>query len=120
MRVLGITETCDLGSLYLRLIDSGDEVRISVSEPLAEGTMAGLVPRIDDWRAELEWVREAGREGVIVFEAVGFGDVTWRCGEEIGLHQQIMTPARSVSAPPSARAPSAAPTRRRARAPARP
>ena len=75
MRVLGITETCDLGSLYLRLIDSGHEVRISVSEPLAEGTMAGLVPRIDDWRAELEWVREAGREGVIVFEAVGFGEL---------------------------------------------
>ena len=75
MRVLGITETCDLGSLYLRLIDSGHEVRISVSEPLAEGTMAGLVPRVDDWRAQLEWVREAERDGVIVFEAVGFGEL---------------------------------------------
>jgi phosphoribosylamine---glycine ligase len=73
VRVLGITETCDLGSLYLRLIDEGHQVRISVSEPLAEGTMAGLVPRVDDWRGELGWVREAGRDGLIVFEAVGFG-----------------------------------------------
>ncbi len=37
--------------------------------------MAGMVPRTDDWRAELDWVREAGRNGFILFEAVseGFG-----------------------------------------------
>ena len=72
MRVLGITETCDLGALYLRLQEEGHEVRISVSEPLAQGTMAGLVRHVPDWRAELDWVREGG---IIVFEAVseGFG-----------------------------------------------
>lgn len=75
MRVLGVTETCDLGSLYLRLLGEGHEVRISVSEPLAEGTMAGLVPRVDDWRGELDWLRESGRDGVVVFEAVGFGEL---------------------------------------------
>jgi phosphoribosylamine--glycine ligase len=75
VRLLGITETCDLGSLYLRLIADGHEVRVSVSEPLAEGTMAGLVPRVEDWRAELEWIRDAGREGIIIFEAVGFGEL---------------------------------------------
>jgi phosphoribosylamine--glycine ligase len=73
MRVLGITETCDLGSLYLRLLAEGHDVRVSVSEPLAGGTMAGLVPRTGDWRAELGWVREAGADGIILFEAVGFG-----------------------------------------------
>ena len=73
MRVLGITETCDLGSLYLRLLGEGHEVRISISEPLAHGTMAGLVPRVDDWRGELDWIREAGSQGLILFEAVGFG-----------------------------------------------
>ena len=51
VRVLGITETCDLGSLYLRLLGEGHEVRISISEPLAHGTMAGLVPRVDDWKS---------------------------------------------------------------------
>ena len=73
MRILGITETCDLGSLYRRLIADGHEVRVTVSEPLARGTMAGLVPRADDWRSELGWVRAAGREGLILFEAIGFG-----------------------------------------------
>jgi phosphoribosylamine---glycine ligase len=73
MRVLGITETCDLGSLYLRLLAEGHDVRVSVSEPMARGTMAGLVPRTEDWRLDLDWIREAGPDGVILFEAVGFG-----------------------------------------------
>src|SRR5215213_9545894 len=73
MRVMGITETCDLGSMYLRLLDDGHEVRVSVGNPLASGTMAGMVPRTADWRAELDWVREAGDAGLILFEAVGFG-----------------------------------------------
>jgi phosphoribosylamine--glycine ligase len=57
------------------LLGEGHEVRVSVSEPLAQGTMLGMVPRTDDWRSELDWVREAGQEGLILFEAVseGFG-----------------------------------------------
>jgi phosphoribosylamine--glycine ligase len=70
MRFLGVTETCDLGSLYRRLIAEGHEVRISIDEEGARGTMAGLVPRTDDWRGELGWV---GREGIILFEAVSEG-----------------------------------------------
>ena len=75
MRFLGVTETCDLGALYLRLQADGHEVRISVSEPMASGTLAGLVPHVADWREELEWIRAAGRNGIILFEAVseGFG-----------------------------------------------
>jgi phosphoribosylamine--glycine ligase len=73
MRVLGITETCDLGSLYLRLCEAGHEVRVSISEPLASGTMVGLVPRTEDWRSELDWIRDGGRDALILFEAVGFG-----------------------------------------------
>jgi phosphoribosylamine--glycine ligase len=75
MRFLGVTETCDLGAMYLRLQAEGHEVKVAVSEPLAEGTLAGLVPRCSDWRAELDWVREAGDLGIILFEAVsdGFG-----------------------------------------------
>jgi phosphoribosylamine---glycine ligase len=75
MRVLGITQTCDLGSLYMRLIEAGHEVRVSVSEPLAGGTMRGLVPRTTDWRGELAWVRAADSQGLILFEAVGFGEL---------------------------------------------
>ncbi|MGZ8335186.1 MAG: hypothetical protein ACXWU1_00825, partial [Allosphingosinicella sp.] len=70
-----MTETCDLGALYMRLLAEGHEVRIAVSEEKAQGTMAGLVPRTDDWVAELDWVCAAGDQGIILFEAVseGFG-----------------------------------------------
>jgi phosphoribosylamine--glycine ligase len=73
MRFLGVTETCDLGSLYMRLLADGHEVKVFVEEPLAEGTLAGIVPRTGDWRSELGWVREAGAEGIILFEAVSEG-----------------------------------------------
>ena len=75
MRFLGVTETCDLGALYLRLLADGHEVKVAVGWEKAQGTMAGLVPRTGDWRAELGWIREAGADGVILFEAVseGFG-----------------------------------------------
>ena len=73
MRILGVTETCDLGSLYLRLLAEGHDVRVAVSHELAQGTMAGLIPRTANWRGELAWVREAGDEGIILFEAVSEG-----------------------------------------------
>jgi phosphoribosylamine--glycine ligase len=59
--------------MYRRLLAEGHEVRVSVSEPLAAGTMAGLVPRTEYWREELDWIREAGSDAVILFEAIGFG-----------------------------------------------
>lgn len=75
MRFLGVGETCDLGSLYLSLQAEGHEVKVAVTDPGARGTLAGLVTRTTDWRAELDWVRAAGEEGVILFESVseGFG-----------------------------------------------
>jgi phosphoribosylamine--glycine ligase len=81
VRVLGITETCDLGSLYMRLLAEGHEVKVAVSEPLAEGTMAGLVPRTGNWELELDWVGKSA-DGVIVFEAVGFGELQDRLRRE--------------------------------------
>jgi len=75
MRFLGITETCDLAALYLSLLDEGHAVRVAISEPAARGTAAGLVEQVDDWRTCLPWIREAGEDGVILFESVseGFG-----------------------------------------------
>jgi phosphoribosylamine---glycine ligase len=77
MRVLGVGETCDLGALYLSLAAEGHEVRTAVSHPLAQGTMAGLVAIVPDWRAQLDWIRAAGADGVILFESVseGFGEL---------------------------------------------
>src|SRR5215210_4045420 len=73
MRFLGIGDTCDLGALYRRLVEEGHEVKAFAGEPMAEGTLRGLVPRTPDWRAELDWIRAAGRDGVILFENVAEG-----------------------------------------------
>jgi phosphoribosylamine--glycine ligase len=69
MRFLGVTETCDLAALYLGLKEGGHEVKVAIDYPEARGTLAGMVPRAADWRAELDWVRD----GVILFEAVSDG-----------------------------------------------
>ena len=75
MRFLGVTETCDLAALYLRLVEEGHEVKISVDWPESQGTLANMVERTADWRAELDWLRAAPDSGIVLFEAVseGFG-----------------------------------------------
>jgi phosphoribosylamine--glycine ligase len=70
MRFLGIGDSCDLGALYLQLIAAGHDVRVCTAEPLCHGTLAGLVSRSDDWRADLEWIRVVGTEGFLLFESV--------------------------------------------------
>jgi phosphoribosylamine--glycine ligase len=70
MRFLGIGDSCDLGALYLRLIAEGHDVKVHVANPLCHGTLAGLVARVDHWKGELDWVRAAGDEGIILFENV--------------------------------------------------
>lgn len=73
MRFLGVTETCDLGALYLRLLEEGHEVKVFVQEPKAQGTLAGMAPRTEDWREELGWISQVGEDGVVLFEAVSEG-----------------------------------------------
>jgi phosphoribosylamine--glycine ligase len=68
MRFLGIGDTCDLGALYMRLLADGHEVKVSVAEPLAQGTMAGLVEHTQNWEAELDWIK--AKDGIILFEDV--------------------------------------------------
>lgn len=73
MRFLGIGDAADLAALYLRLAEDGHDVKVCTGNPLCRDTLAGLVARVDDWQAELAWVRDAGREGCILFENVGAG-----------------------------------------------
>jgi phosphoribosylamine--glycine ligase len=70
MRFLGIGDSCDLGALYMRLLADGHEVKVSVAEPLAQGTMAGLVEHTPSWESELDWVRASGDQGIVLFENV--------------------------------------------------
>jgi phosphoribosylamine--glycine ligase len=73
MRFLGIGDAGDLASLYLRLREDGHEVKVSILSPLCQNTLDGLIERVPDWKAELDWIRAAGREGCILFENVGAG-----------------------------------------------
>jgi phosphoribosylamine--glycine ligase len=70
MRFLGIGDYCELASLYLRLATEGHDVKVFISEPLCQGILAGMVSRVSDWRKELSWIREAGEDGIVLFESV--------------------------------------------------
>jgi phosphoribosylamine---glycine ligase len=70
MRFIGVGDSCDLGALYLRLVEEGHEVRISIGNPLCRGTLAGMVEQVPDWRSELPWLRAAGNDGALLFENV--------------------------------------------------
>jgi phosphoribosylamine---glycine ligase len=71
MRFLGLGDYCDLGALYLRLIEEGHEVKVEIGNPLCRGTLAPVLKQTSDWRAELDWIRAAGEGGIILFENVG-------------------------------------------------
>src|SRR5262249_45821313 len=73
MRFLGVGDCADLASLYLRLLDEGHEVKVYIGQQNCADILLGLVPRVDDWRDELEWVKAAGPEGCLLFETIGSG-----------------------------------------------
>lgn len=75
MRILGIGDYNDLGSIYMRLAREGHEVRVFIAEEDSHDVLGGIVNRIDDWKAALPWIREAGDEGLILFEEVGRGAI---------------------------------------------
>ena len=73
MRFLGISDSNDLLALYLQLEQQGHEVRVHVRDPDAADVGEGLVTRVGDWRSELPWVRDAGQDGVVLFETATDG-----------------------------------------------
>jgi phosphoribosylamine--glycine ligase len=73
MRFLGIGHSGDLGDMYLRLQAAGHQVRFYCRDFEEHGVMEGMLPRVDDYRTELDWIREAGPDGVIVFETAEHG-----------------------------------------------
>lgn len=73
MRVLGIGDSGDLGDLYAHLLHHGHEVRMSVADPAYQDVFRGLIDHTADWRAELGWIREAGKDGIILFETAHHG-----------------------------------------------
>ena len=74
MRVLGVGETNDLGDMYLRLIAAGHEVRVHMSDEDSHDVMQGMIDFIPDWRASLQWIRDAGADGIVLFETANCGE----------------------------------------------
>jgi phosphoribosylamine--glycine ligase len=70
MRILGIGARVDLGDLYQSLMREGHDIKVHASDPAFAASFEGLVERVPDWRAALDWV---GRDGLIIFEKVGRG-----------------------------------------------
>src|SRR5688500_13197538 len=60
--------------MYLRLIARGHAVRVYMFDAASQGVMAGMLPSTNDWRKELDWIRAAGQDGVILFENVSEGE----------------------------------------------
>jgi phosphoribosylamine--glycine ligase len=75
VRFLGVGDWNDLGDLYLRLARRGHEVRVCVRDPISHPVLEGLLPRVARWEDHLGWVKEAGRDGLVLFEGVHDGAV---------------------------------------------
>ncbi len=75
MRFLGIGEYCDLGAMYRRLQAGGHEVRVYVESPAAQDVFGGMLSFTPDWRNELPWLREAGENGIVLFESATKGEL---------------------------------------------
>jgi phosphoribosylamine---glycine ligase len=75
MRFLGIGPEADLAGMYHRLACDGHEVRMFVEAPEAHDIHAGMLARSEDWRADLAWIRDAGRDGIVVFDSADRGGV---------------------------------------------
>ena len=60
--------------MYLRLIAEGHEVRVHMSDEDSSDVMQGMINFVEDWQSQLQWIREAGPDGVIVFETATAGE----------------------------------------------
>ncbi|MBA3595115.1 MAG: phosphoribosylamine--glycine ligase [Pseudomonadota bacterium] len=73
MRFLGIGDYNDLAAMYHGLAARGHEVRVFVEDPACHDVFGGMLQRVDDWRAELDWLRAAGASGIALFESATEG-----------------------------------------------
>ena len=82
MRFLGIGEYNDLAALYQGLAQRGHEVRVFVEDPACRDVFAGMLAFTHDWEHELGWLRQAGDDGVVLFESALKGELQDRLRRE--------------------------------------
>ena len=73
MRFLGVGDSNDLGAMYHGLARRGHEVKVFVQDEASRDVYAGMLEFTGDWEAELQWLREAGDQGVAIFESATRG-----------------------------------------------
>jgi len=73
MRFLGIGKDGSLGDMYLALLRAGHEVRTYIEDPQWRGILRGFIHVTDNWKRELDWVRQ--EDGIIIFERADQGDI---------------------------------------------
>jgi phosphoribosylamine--glycine ligase len=59
--------------MYLGLSKRGHDVKVFVKDPAYQEIFRGMLRFTDDWRLELGWVRDAGDDGVVIFESADMG-----------------------------------------------
>ena len=59
--------------MYLRLKAAGNEVRVHMSDEDSHDVMQGMIDFAEDWQSQLQWIRDAGPDGIIVFETATAG-----------------------------------------------
>lgn len=72
MKILFISNELIGSGLCLRLIREGHDVKLYIHDPARKNCLTGFAQKISDWKKELRWV---GKDGLIVFDDVGFGDI---------------------------------------------
>ena len=75
MRILGVGEYCDLGDMYHRLAQAGHETKVYIADANAGDVFGGMLDITANWHAELDWIRDAGDSGVVLFESATNGAV---------------------------------------------
>lgn len=70
MKVLFVSGELIAGDLALQLQREGCEVRLYIEHPTQQNCLDGYLDKTRDWKAELVWV---GKDGLIVFDDVGYG-----------------------------------------------
>jgi phosphoribosylamine--glycine ligase len=74
VRFLGVGESNDLGAMYHGLAQRGHEVKVFVEDQASRDVYAGMLDFTPDWRGELGWLREAGDDGIVLFESAVKGE----------------------------------------------